>query len=677
MLGLETYSGRVLLFAFCIFFIFFFMKVACKILCVRFSPLVAWLTTRDGRLISYSRKSKKILGNITPQSLYKHVRREDVFMSKYLEKMPNLGVSREAGITLKNKKKFRVFQLAYGKNFVLWVFHKRVNFRSSAPVHKKTLLLNKNPEHTIQEAPMGIMLMDRKARILDSNYTMQSWFNKNPPFKLGVHKKGDNLFQKVFQGIHQEIVDKFLEDLKHNRVSALKGKRYIANLSTQDEKPVALWGHKVPLADNKDLYVVYCQDISWEKNIEKQFTHAQRMQALGQLSGSIAHDFNNILTGIVGFSDILLSKYSPGQQAYSEVMQIKQNAYRGANLVKQLMSFSKHQSTDKILVNITDLIMNLTPLFKRLLGNNIILNLNLGRSLGCITVDPSQFEQILMNLIVNARDAILNSGTVNIITKNRKAEDIFWYKGEKVESGSYVQLEVEDTGSGISEEKLEKVFDPFYTSKEEGRTVGSGAGLGLATVYNIVQQAQGYIFVESKEGEGTKFTVLWPQTENTKGADIEYKPFDRDEENERVHYQNLLASSFSMDEKNIFLVEDDEMVCHFTEKALRKKGYKVESFSAATMVLEYLKNNPKSKIDLLITDVVMPKVSGTELACELYKKFPFMEIIFISGYSDVSFSDLPIQKDRILFLQKPYDLTTLVIKVHEKLSRSLIDKKEQ
>jgi|GEM_PF-1704076 len=665
-LGLDILIAFLFVCIFC--FVFYIIIIVYNLLFFRSLPVIAWLTTRQGRLIISSKKAKKVLGDITPQSLHKHVNRKDIFLAKYLEKFPVEGVNREASVTLKTSSKFRIFQAVYGKRFVLWVFHKRINFRSYAPIHKKVSLLSKNPEHTIQEAPIGIMLIDKEAIILDDNSTIQTWFNKKISSKAGIYGKEKSLFKNAFKRIHSETIDNFLSDLMHNRLSALKAKRYIATLSNRDETPVVLWGRKLPLTYKKDLYVVYCQDISWEKNIEKQFTHAQRMQALGQLSGSIAHDFNNILTGIVGFSDMLLSKYSPGQQAFSEVMQIKQNAYRGANLVKQLMSFSKHQSTEKTLVNVTDLIMNLNPLFKRLLGNNIVLNLNLGRNLGFIKVDPSQFEQILMNLIVNARDAILDSGLVNIVTKNLKADDIFWHKNDKVEPGAYIQLEVQDTGCGISEEKLGKVFDPFYTSKEEGLTVGSGAGLGLATVYSIVQQSQGYIFVESKEGEGTKFTVLWPQSEEEK--DSEYTSSDStNEENDKVHYQALRASSFSIDEKSIFLVEDDEMVRNFTEKALRKKGYNVQSFSAAGDVLDYLSKNPKVTIDLLITDVVMPKVSGTELACNLYKTFPLIQIIFISGYSDVSFDDLPINKEQILFLQKPYDLTSLVIKVHEKLCK--------
>jgi two-component system cell cycle sensor histidine kinase/response regulator CckA len=269
-----------------------------------------------------------------------------------------------------------------------------------------------------------------------------------------------------------------------------------------------------PEADPEDLLTLHFIDVTEQKNLEIQFAQSQKMQAIGQLAGGVAHDFNNLLTAMIGFCDLLLLRSPPSDPAFADIMQIKQNANRAANLVRQLLAFSRQQTLQPRILNVADILYELRHLIERLIGENIKLEVVHGRDLGFVKVDHSQFEQVIINLAVNARDAMPGGGTVAIRTANVHQERELQRGHELMPAGDYVLVEMTDTGVGISKENLDRIFDPFFSTKQ----LGSGTGLGLSTVYGIIKQTGGFVFVSSSPGRGSTFAIYLPRCEPTDEA---------------------------------------------------------------------------------------------------------------------------------------------------------------
>ena len=396
-------------------------------------------------------------------------------------------------------------------------------------------------------------------------------------------------------------------------------------------------------------FVVHFIDSTEQKNLERQFAQSQKMQAVGQLAGGIAHDFNNLLTAMIGFSDLLLLRHRPGDQSFADIMQIKQNANRAANLVRQLLAFSRQQTLQPRLLNLTDILAELSHLLRRLIGENIELKMNHGRDLGMIKADQGQLEQVIINLAVNARDAMQEGGVLTIHTDNEKVEQRRKTKDESMPPGNYVVVRVEDTGSGISSEILDRIFDPFFSTKE----VGAGTGLGLSTVYGIVKQTGGYVFVDSTIGEGTSFSIYLPQAAEQETAVIA-------QDGEAQDRRDLTGAG------TLLLVEDEDAVRAFSARALRNKGYKVLEANSGETALEILEGEG-DPIDLLVTDVVMPRLDGPGLVKEVRQTRPDLKVIFISGYAEDSFRKRLDEEAGIHFLPKPFSLKQLAGKVKEVL----------
>ncbi|MDP3641287.1 MAG: ATP-binding protein, partial [Alphaproteobacteria bacterium] len=297
-------------------------------------------------------------------------------------------------------------------------------------------------------------------------------------------------------------------------------------------------------------------DISEQTRLKEQFTQSQKMQAVGQLAGGIAHDFNNLLTAMIGYCDLLLQRHLPNDSSYKDVIQIKQNAERASNLVRQLLAFSRQQSLQPKVIKVTEILSELSALLRRLIGVNIDFDINHGRGLSTIRADISQIEQVIVNLVVNARDAIgENSGSISIKTYNYACARKQHVGHSVMPKGEYVAIEIQDTGSGIPEAMLESVFEPFFSTKE----VGEGTGLGLSTVYGIMQQSQGFVDVKSTVGEGTIFILYFPAFKEDPKQVIEKKEKQED----------LLGGG------SLMLVEDEDSVRMFCARALREKGYEV------------------------------------------------------------------------------------------------------
>ena len=363
-------------------------------------------------------------------------------------------------------------------------------------------------------------------------------------------------------------------------------------------------------------FIVNIVDLSEQKNLELKLNQSQKMQAVGQLAGGIAHDFNNLLTAMSGFCDLLLQKHPPGDSSFPDIMQIKQNVNRAANLVRQLLAFSRKQVLKPKVVDLTDILSELSNLLRRLLGEGINLEMVHGRDLGKILADPGQIDQVTINLAVNARDAMPTGGTLKIETSNFSNHDGFLlpedtYSPENeahLPKGDYVLMRIVDTGTGMSREVLEQIFEPFFSTKE----VGAGTGLGLATVYGIVTQTDGHILVKSIEGEGTEFQVYLKRTEEneiTTESEAETK---------------TQVSADLTGEGTILLVEDEVPVRIFASRALTNKGYKVLEAENAEMAFEVLEQEG-GNVDLIISDVIMPGMNGPEMVKEIEKNKSWFE----------------------------------------------------
>jgi two-component system cell cycle sensor histidine kinase/response regulator CckA len=425
---------------------------------------------------------------------------------------------------------------------------------------------------------------------------------------------------------------------------------YIARLD--DPGTGGAGSHSHAQTEPADGLAAHFIDVTEQKNLEIQFAQSQKMQAIGQLAGGVAHDFNNLLTAMIGFCDLLLLRSPPSDPSFADIMQIKQNANRAANLVRQLLAFSRQQTLQPRILSISDILYELRHLIERLIGENIDLEVVHGRDLGLVKVDQGQFEQVIINLAVNARDAMPDGGTLAIRTANIHQDSKLLRGHEAMPAGDYVLVEITDTGIGIPKENLARIFDPFLSTKE----VGSGTGLGLSTVYGIVRQTGGFVFASSTPGQGAVFQIYLPRCDAGDTAAAA-----RSEVGENTPAKDLTGHG------TVLLVEDDDPVRIFGARALRNKGYKVIDAKSGEAALGFI-SNAAEPIDLLITDVVMPHMDGPELVREVRELHPEMKVIFISGYTEDAFRRRLDSDGRIEFLAKPFSLKELAGKVRDVLA---------
>jgi two-component system cell cycle sensor histidine kinase/response regulator CckA len=390
--------------------------------------------------------------------------------------------------------------------------------------------------------------------------------------------------------------------------------------------------------------LIYAVETTEHRALEVQLAQSQKMQAIGQLAGGVAHDFNNVLTAIIGFSDLLLARHRPTDPAFADIMNIKQNANRAANLVRQLLAFSRRQTMRPEILSLTDAISDLGNLLGRLLGEKVGLKVIHGRDVGLVKIDVNQFEQVVVNLAVNARDAMPKGGTLTVRTANVTVDESRMISPDLMPPGEYVLCELEDTGVGMAADVLEKIYEPFFSTKE----VGKGTGLGLSTVYGIVKQTGGFIFCESEVGKGTKFRIYLPR---------HYREPVKEEDQIKLDDKQLKKQDLT-GKGTVLLVEDEDAVRAFASRALASRGYKVLEADSGETALKVLEEN-EGKIDLVLSDVVMPEMDGPTLLKELRKKGVKTRIVFISGYAEDAFEkNLEGQAD-FAFLPKPFTLKQL------------------
>lgn len=395
--------------------------------------------------------------------------------------------------------------------------------------------------------------------------------------------------------------------------------------------------------------IAVLSDATELKTLEAQFVQSQKMQAIGQLAGGVAHDFNNLLTAISGHCDLLLLRHDQGDVDYSDLVQINQNANRAAALVGQLLAFSRKQTLRPEELDLRDTLADLTHLLNRLVGEKVRLTLSHDPVLKSIRADKRQLEQVLMNLVVNARDAMPNGGEIQIETECVTLKKPLERDRVSVPAGQYVCLRVIDQGVGIPSDKLQKVFEPFYTTKR----TGEGTGLGLSTAYGIVKQTGGFIFVDSVVGQGTGFTIMFPVLENT--APKVAEPVKVPAVTEPKHGDGV-----------ILLVEDEAPVRAFASRALRLRGYTVLEADSAEAALKTLEDQSLN-VDLFVTDVVMPGKDGPSWVREALLDRPQVRVVFVSGYTEDKLNDHQDKIPNSVFLPKPFSLNDLAETVHKQL----------
>ena len=405
-----------------------------------------------------------------------------------------------------------------------------------------------------------------------------------------------------------------------------------------------------PQGDEGASAFVFALDTTEQRTLQENFVQSQKMQAIGQLAGGIAHDFNNVLTAIIGYSDLLLANHRPTDPSFQDIMQIRQNANRAAGLVRQLLAFSRRQTLRPQTLQLGEVLSELQMLLRRLVGETIELEVVHGRDLWLVKADLNQFEQVIINLVVNARDAMNEGGRIAVRTRNVAAADCAAFNEKALLPADYVLIEVEDTGHGIPTEVRDKIFEPFFTTKE----VGKGTGLGLSMVYGIVKQTGGYVFYESEPGVGTTFRIVLPRHIPEPVAEPAKKEAAKPAADLTGHGA-------------ILLVEDEEAVRSFASRALASRGYTVleaETGGDALRVVE----RAGGKIDLIVSDVIMPEMDGPTMLTELRRRGLNAKVIFVSGYADDAFAKNLPEGQEFLFLPKPFTLKQLVETVKSAMS---------
>ncbi len=487
-----------------------------------------------------------------------------------------------------------------------------------------------NVQALLDVLPIGLALVDRDGRFL----TMNGAFRH----AAGLHASAmpsypGDLVVKEDKGPVADAVR------RNARGPAMSGDLAV-RLTRLPSEPVAL-----TIAGLRGLgdaaVLLLLKDNSEEAKLKRQVAQATKMQVVGQLAGGVAHDFNNILTAIIGHCDLMLMRHTPGDSDYDDIQQVKSNSNRAAGLTRQLLAFSRQQTLRPQVLQLPDVVSEVSHLLKRLLGETVELVVKHGRNLGPIRADPGQLEQVIVNLAVNARDAMAakGGGVLTIQTYFVKSDQVAELGSDILAIADYSALSVTDTGTGIPSNVLGKIFEPFFTTKE----VGKGTGLGLSTVYGIVKQSGGFIFADSKVGEGTRFVIYLPvhRQEATAG---------RSRKAEKTKKDELWGSG------TVLLVEDEPMVRNVAERALTRHGYTVISASNGEEALEIIARN--EPIDLLISDVVMPGMDGPTMVREARQTRPDLKILFMSGYAEEQLRK-SIDIENVNFLPKPFSVTEL------------------
>ncbi len=462
---------------------------------------------------------------------------------------------------------------------------------------------------------------------------------------LGIDTDASLTFAEMFEGLGRSLSD-WMDDVLAER---LPGGAEVLRLRTSQAETFFQVTLRRIVEGGRPGVAAILQDATALKTLEAQFVQSQKMQAIGQLAGGIAHDFNNLLTAISGHCDLLLLRHDPADPDYADLVQIHQNANRAAGLVGQLLAFSRKQTLKPERIDLQDVLSDLTHLLNRLVGERVKLTLAHAPDLGPIRADKRQLEQVVMNLVVNARDAMAGGGRIRVETEALHLTEELRRDRAVVPAGEYAVIRVQDTGTGIPADRLDKIFEPFFTTKG----VGEGTGLGLSTVYGIVKQSGGFVFVDSEVGVGSVFHVYFPVHEPLPDEVALPAPV-------------TARGPVRQGEGVVLLVEDEAPVRAFASRALRMRGYTVLEAENAEEALKTLQD-PKLAVDIFVTDVVMPGMDGPAWVREALIDRPHVKVVFVSGYSEDAFAEGAARIPNSVFLPKPFSLNDLTATVQGQL----------
>lgn len=506
-------------------------------------------------------------------------------------------------------------------------------------------------EALLARLPLGLAMTDRDGRFLFGNEA----------FLRSVGREGRGLPSFPTDIVVREDKAALSDAVRrHGRGPSTSGDMAV-RLINSPEEPVSL-GLAGVRGLGEAAVLLSLADTSQENQLRRQVAQATKMQAVGQLAGGVAHDFNNVLTAIIGTCDLMLLRHIPGDSDYDDIQQIRANSSRAASLTRQLLAFSRQQTLRPEIIQLPDVVSEVSPLIKRLLGEKITYYVQHDRSLGPVRADPQQLEQVIMNLAVNARDAIQargkGQGRISLFTRTLQAKQVIQLGSEVLPAADYTVLIVQDTGGGIPPHVLPKLFEPFFTTKEQGK----GTGLGLSTAYGIVKQSGGFIFADNitdKQGHptGARFTV--------------YFPVHRGELPKKREAAPLVSSDWSVGGK-VLLVEDEDMVRIVAERALTRAGYEVTTCASGDEGLAAIREG-QTGFDIVVSDVVMPGMDGPAMVRAIRAQMPDMPVLFMSGYAEEQLRrdiDIPDMH----FIAKPFSVAEIGDKVGAVLRQARSDR---
>jgi two-component system, cell cycle sensor histidine kinase and response regulator CckA len=564
-----------------------------------------------------------------------------------------------------------------GRTLPVRLFHKLAFGADGTPGASRTLVLNRARDGAadplraaevrfmrfFHNTPMAIATVDREGRIVRTNPLFARLFHSALNLESGSRSIGAVVAERDRSALEAAIAQ------------AAGGKSDItpvdAALAGDGERFGSFYVTAVEEEErDQEAAIVYTLETTAQRELENKVTQQQKMELVGQLAGGIAHDFNNVLSAIIMATDFLLNAHKPTDPSFGDIMQIKQNANRAASLVRHLLAFSRKQTLRPQVLDLGEVLSDLTMLLRRLIGEKVTLDVVHGRDLWPVKVDISQLEQVIVNLAVNARDAMPEGGRLQLRTTNVTARECERYHAKGMPAADYVLVEVRDTGTGIPEAIVGKIFDPFFSTKE----VGKGTGLGLSTVYGIIKQTGGFVYVDSIVHEGTTFRIFLPrhianaQEMAEQAAEIEAPAIlNTLAAADQVKRAAGAVSADLTGEGTILLVEDEEGLRALNARGLASRGYTVLEAGNGVEAIDVLEKSGKP-VDLVVSDVVMPEMDGPSLARELRSRNPSLKIIFVSGYAEDAFQKNLPEHGQFAFLPKPFTLKQLVAAVKETLA---------
>jgi PAS domain S-box-containing protein len=491
----------------------------------------------------------------------------------------------------------------------------------------------------VQTAVYGIYRSSLEGHFLDVNPALIGMLGYNSALEVLALDPQKDVFVEPRE--YSRLVDEF------RRTGGIDG--FEARWKRKDGASITvrISGRAVAGGDEPaDVLEAIAEDITARRVLEDQFRQAQKMEAVGRLAGGIAHDFNNLLMVICGYTEVLLSELDPGHLLHAKAESIQQASNRASTLTRQLLAFSRKQLLELKIIDVNTIVADMERLLRPLIGEDVELTTHLAPNVGCTRADAGQLEQVLMNLVVNAKDAMPNGGKLSIRTASVNLDDSYRPENTCIKSGPYVMISVSDNGQGMDRETQARIFEPFFTTKEKGK----GTGLGLSTVYGIIKQSGGYVFVQSEMGSGTVFTIYFPRVDGPSEA----------------RGESPISQGAAGGSETILLVEDEDSVRQLVRETLQSRGYHVLEASNGNAALA-LAASHSDAIHLVITDVVMPGLNGHELIEKLSPARPAMKVLYLSGYAQDAFPKPHAGESQKAFLQKPFTLQSLSRKVREVL----------